>query len=885
MKKYSEQLKIVSFIIIMMMIAKQNFAQPECTYSICNTITKEINSAITINSATTWETGTAPNDYTCTIVNAKVTINSSLTINAVDLKMTTNGWFQINNGGTLTITSGTEIYAYSNMWGSTAGGSGPDGGIKVKGGGTLNVDGAIIAEAYLAINDVSNSTDGEANIYLDGTCFFNNQVAIVIGPYTGTMDSHIIGCRFAAPSLISPLSGIGDIGIYLNQVRPTTPFLIGDNLQYQAVSAHNEFEQLDVAIESYRSNTSIVDNLFHEINIGIRATGTPNVNTSLTVGRTIIPPEEDHQLFNRFTNAINAIVVSNNVKTYIYHNWIESDYDEATGEYIMERAIDISNTCPEIIIDINFIHNFNNRGIYIHNNPGATNIYIHFNSLVEYSPLDNIVSTGIAVAETTAGSSINLNIDGNQIVNVLTGIRLINIDDATLYYNIPTYQHLDGGAAAYGIRMSNCDNAIVSSNACTGNYETGLGFEDYVRGIYLEDCKSFELSSNSSNTASEGIYILGTSDDGNIYCNRMTDCDIGILLLDIDGTAISSPLADIITNPYGEDPSGNHWFDEYSANRVTTDGSTDCRATTWYYYDDLPEYDIPVGLVTQIFPSYLPDFTWIEGAQCTAYPEMMEVAEYNYEALIEGIENDFESWASAYNEDEIEDSPLTWFKLYRFWNCIVNNGIAAGDLSSELQNLYGYVGTTNIPLIDALTDSISQNKYAESQEILNNITPNNDIEYYWELTSQIYLNNSENLDSTGVLVLNEDDEITLRNISELSGSLNGPGVYQSWAILDTTIDRYREINEERWSLSSPVVIYIAPNPAQNCITLICSDMNYLNSNIGSVEVFDISGCNVKTFYDVLSTTLFIGDIANGLYLFRINMQDGTYYGNKILIQK
>lgn len=204
------------------------------------------------------------------------------------------------------------------------------------------------------------------------------------------------------------------------------------------------------------------------------------------------------------------------------------------------------------------------------------------------------------------------------------------------------------------------------------------------------------------------------------------------------------------------------------------------------------------------------------------------------------------------------------------------------DLTKELQDLHESVSTSNIPLFITLSDSISQSNISDSKDILNTITPVNDIEYYWQFTSQIYLNN---IDSIGEFILNEEDEGILRSIADMSAELNGPGVYQSWAILDTTIDRYREINEERWSLASPVVIYIAPNPAQNCINLICSDMNYLNSNIGNVEVFDISGCNVKTFYDVLSTTLFIGDIANGLYLFRINMLDGTFYSNKILIQK
>jgi len=90
-----------------------------------------------------------------------------------------------------------------------------------------------------------------------------------------------------------------------------------------------------------------------------------------------------------------------------------------------------------------------------------------------------------------------LNIDGNNIVNVLTGIRIINVDEATLYYNTPTFQFLDGGGVAYGIRLYDCDDAIISNNKCIGNYETGLGFEDNVRGIYLEECHNFEVIENS----------------------------------------------------------------------------------------------------------------------------------------------------------------------------------------------------------------------------------------------------------------------------------------------------------------------------------------------------------------------------------------------------
>lgn len=867
-----------------MMIANQNFAQTECNYSTCTTVTKEINSAITINSATTWETGTAPNDYTCTIINAKVTINSSLTINAVDLKMTTNGWFQINNGGTLTITSGTEIYAYSNMWGSTAGGSGPDGGIKVKGGGTLNVDGAIIAEAYLAINDVSNATDGEANIYLDGTCFFNNQVAIVVGPYTGTMDSHIIACRFAAPSLIAPLSGIGDFGIYLNQVRPTDPFLIGDDLQYQAVSAHNEFEQLDVAIESYRSDTKIVDNLFHDLNTGVHATGTTSVNVSLSVGRPlVIPPDIDHELLNLFTNVKEAIVVSNHVNTYIYHNWIESDYDAGTGEYIMDRAIDISNTCPEIIIDINFIHNFNNRGIYIHNNPGATNVYIHFNSLVEYSPLDNIVSTGIVVAETTAGSSINLNIDGNQIVNVLTGIRLINIDDATVYFNSPTYQYLDGGGVAYGMRLYDCDNAIISNNVCTGNYETGLGFEDNVRGIYLEECHNFEVTGNSITTSSEGIYVYKTSTEGVFKCNMMDGCNYGIYLLGIGGSAITSPIhSDLPEDP----PSDNHWFPEDAANRVTTEDAvlvTNCVYTNWNYWDDPEQYNIPSGLTNQFSFSTLPNFILTErdGDPCAAYGEEAMFF-FEYEALVEELENIFGTWAIAFNQEEVVDLTGSWFRQYLFWNKILRYNIDEKDLSEELQDLHESVSTSNIPLFITLTDSISQSNISDSKDILNTITPVNDIEYYWHLTSQIYLNN---IDSIGEFILNEEDEVILRSIADMSAELNGPGVYQAWMMLDTIVEHYRQETEERLSPDIHENITLVPNPAQLYLTISYNDVDYLKNNLESIEVYNLTGERVKIYLEIKSSTLFVGDLSKGMYLFKINFEDNTNSISKIIINE
>ncbi|MFI5171262.1 MAG: T9SS type A sorting domain-containing protein [Chitinophagales bacterium] len=104
-------------------------------------------------------------------------------------------------------------------------------------------------------------------------------------------------------------------------------------------------------------------------------------------------------------------------------------------------------------------------------------------------------------------------------------------------------------------------------------------------------------------------------------------------------------------------------------------------------------------------------------------------------------------------------------------------------------------------------------------------------------------------------------------------------------MLDTTIDHYRDIIEERLALNKPEVIYIAPNPAQNYISLIGSDMDYLNSDIVSVEIFDITGNNVRTFNDVVSTTLFIGDIANGLYLIKINMLDNAGFIYKLLIQK
>jgi len=775
----------------------------------------------------------------------------------------------IESGATLILTGGTTLY------GSAAT---PWKGIRIRSGGTLIIEGttlpynATIAFAKNAV--LAENTTTESVFSISGASFCDNQTGIRIQPYSGTMTSSVVGSRFSAPGIIDGKHGALNSGIYVNQVKPVADFLIGDGLQYHT-GLENEFHDLNIAIQIFDSHVLVADNFIHDVGTGIRSTASMSSAGRLQVGQEY-NPLFPHKVYNVIENVSEGIVVANNVHANIYQNKIISDFNMGSGTYAMDRGIQITNNCPHVFLNNVTIQGFNEYGVYIDNIAAADSIVINQSLIQEPSNFsESLTPSGIWISD-AAGALVNMN--SNLITNVLRGMELLNVADPQIYFNLITYEaKTDAGGIfnAYGIKLTNCADAILGSNSCTGNYTPGL--EDVVRGIYTDHCTNFMIRDNFIADAGYGLYIYETSSEGQMLCNLMDNCNTGIYLLDIGGDIGLPPLH----SPMGDgEPSENHWLPEGSANRFTTDeylSTTKAQYTIWNY-DNVPQaYTIP-GFITEIEGSApTPAEMDREGAACLAYSEL-HGDESDHKTAQTESESNFDLWVARYGDAVLDNTAGSWFMCYEFWKRIQTKDIAVSDLNSKVFSLHEHIRNTNIPSFVGLVDALSNAEHASAQNLLDNINPVNNIEYYWKLTAQIYLNS---LSPSGILALSAEDELTLRDIAALNGIHYGPAVFYAWGMLDTVVEHNIAMSEGFQLDSVLDDIVIAPNPTGNHIIFTSATDKYY-----TLEIYTMIGEKVLFRENMLSgEQLDLSQMQSGVYMLFIKHANVMVGSEKIILAK
>ncbi|HAD12832.1 MAG TPA: hypothetical protein DCF33_10395 [Saprospirales bacterium] len=643
-------------------------------------------------------------------------------------------------------------------------------------------------------------------------------------------------------------------------------------MQYHT-GLENEFEDLKVAIHAYCSNVLVADNFIHNVGTGIKAVASPASPGRLQVGQEY-NPLFPHKIYNVIENVSEGVVVANNVHTDIYQNKIISDYNVGSGTYAMDRGIQVTNNCPHLFLNDVTVEGFNEFGIYIDNIAAADSIFINQSLIQEPSGFsESLTPTGVWIGD-AAATLVNMN--GNQLTNVLRGIELLNVASPQLFFNLVTYAaKTDAGGVynAYGIKLSNCADAIVGYNACTGNYTSGL--EDVVRGVYTDHCTNFMINNNLIADAGYGLYIYETSTEGQLLCNLMDNCNVGIYLLDIGGEVGLPPLH----SPMGDDdPSENHWLPEATANRFTTDeylSNTKAQYTIWNY-DNAPQaYSIP-GFIAELEGS-APTLAEMdrEGEACLAYSEFMG-DEGGLKNSLQKLERDFSVWATAYQPDGHEFTTGSWFMHYEFWKRVHRMDFEPDDLNSDLIALYEHIRTTNIPLFFELDEALSKADHASARRLIENIHPVNDLEHYWKVTAQIYLNSFL---PTGFFELSEDDERTLMDVSRLNAGLYGPAVFYAWGMLDTVMEHNKEVKASGISDIIPDVVTISPNPASDHIRLFGA-----TGAVYEFEMYDLYGQKLFAKQNIVSGEhICLPYLANGVYLITIQHNAEVIRAEKMIV--
>ncbi|MFI5171263.1 MAG: T9SS type A sorting domain-containing protein [Chitinophagales bacterium] len=179
-----------------------------------------------------------------------------------------------------------------------------------------------------------------------------------------------------------------------------------------------------------------------------------------------------------------------------------------------------------------------------------------------------------------------------------------------------------------------------------------------------------------------------------------------------------------------------------------------------------------------------------------------------------------------------------------------------------------------MPLSQA--DAISNTDYKAATDILDIISPLNDLEYYRKLTSQIYI---RNIRATGVFDLSDEDACTLRGIAELNGAQFGPGVFYAMGMLDTIIEHNKEKPAARFRSNVHEGISIAPNPASNYI--------YISGEVAELyelEIYSTIGEKIFTKENIISyNQIILPKISTGVYLIVIKNKGEIIKSEKLII--
>lgn len=791
-------------------------------------------------------------------VSGTITVNSTLTLDAVDLQMAATSGIVVNSGGLLKIINGTELYASSEMWT----------GIIVNGGGEVEMSNSEIYHAYTGI-EANNSGVLESVVEVSESCFTNNEIGIHFGmnslPAAST--SIVESSEFTAPNLISPLTGeIGDYGILVTlQDEEGFGIQIGNDDVYTPSTA-NYFHELGIAIRAHRSNITVQNCRIEDIDyapgsldlptsgpfiettngsIGICATSifVPNIYCTLQVGLTTTSGDN-----NLIEDVRYGIYAEDYVNTELHKNRIVS---AAGTTYIMRNAIEVYGTSSLHNIKDNYIQNFNLHGIRMSNTQLGS---IHIER--------NVISTNNTGVTGDYGIRLNdaanplLFVSENDIDHVQTGIFANGYDDAEITLNEIDFLSPATGDVSYGIRVDNCADVLIQENHCVGNYSTGF---NNVRGIHIESSAGFLADENLIEQCAWGFYLKDPSVNGDLSCNAMKECVVGIGMRDL-GTDGIGPVGTLAV------PSDNSWVPETSAIRAycfgggaATDGAS--LNTDWVYRTSPPAYNITDALTDVAFGStdFDPTVTSSTGTPC--YPSF-RLTDDSITMLQEEMEYIYGDWISEYHAEEFI-SPNVYFKAKEFWKFITHHSYIIEYLEGDWLAAYNSIEAGNMPVFIGINDSMVTLNYAAAAELNDAIVPANDIEYYLQYVNTVFLNN---LDSNRLFTADESTEAELKEIAEMNGGMYGEGIYKAIELLDTVLHVTDEYLPEKLFSTLPQTFSIFPNPVNFYFTIKPEiiDESY------SIELLDLLGVSKLKLHNLNSIQLInTSSILPGFYVLRI----------------
>ncbi|MBK7109947.1 MAG: T9SS type A sorting domain-containing protein [Chitinophagales bacterium] len=828
----------------------------------CTTVGSGICTAAADVGSATWS------GYYC--VNSDITVSGALVITSGST-LEFSGFYKITvvAGASLNITN-TDIYGLTTLWDR----------ITVEPGGYLDLTDSRIQDgtkAVFAQNGIS-----ESFLNLTGNIFCNNETGIYLNSITTStlLTTNIANNEIYAPSLKG--SGTkGDFGIYINEVKNSSSgayaVRIGTPLPYTGSSSYNYIHDVNIGIRSYRSSPLIQNNLITNIlggspttlpsldapyaNTAIAASSNSSDLVSIQIGLMAIPSVYNNEIRNSTTGIscnqyVNTIITGNN----IFGNVV-------SGSYSMTRGIFLYDNINTATINGNRIEKYSNEGVFFDNLLLQGIKTVSDNKIGTVSGFTSVMNPhGVRVRELVLSSSYILNISGNTIDKVRTGIFTNNINHPTISGNIVNFQSTGGSSTSCGIRSIECPTVQISSNTVIGDCFSGFCGGN-VRPIMVEGCGDFVLNENYVQYGSAGIWIQDNSVLGNLYCNQIRDSYKGVMLYNIGGP-LPSPLGPV--EGLGGFASDNAWYSASIQNRLHTFGTTDASNVKWRHriIPSFDKYD-PTVLNTGggPYPSYVTATNYCD------LPDMkMTDEEEGY------LINRYGDWMIEYISDDASYSSTSYYYSWQFWNDIQNDTSVIESLSDDLLEAYNKISETNIPLFYEVLTAISENNKVYAFELNNTIVSENEIEENWQITNGIYLNS---LDDEGIFNLSDDNAAILHNMVSLNPQEYGFGVYNAWSMLDTVVNYNLDWTEEKLVLDNLEQLHFYPNPTTNTITFSTA----LNSG-DLILISSLDGRMIKQFKIQNEMNIIdVSSLITGMYIITVLDDNSIKLTDKLFIIK
>jgi hypothetical protein len=253
-----------------------------------------------------------------------------------------------------------------------------------------------------------------------------------------------------------------------------------------------------------------------------------------------------------------------------------------------------------------------------------------------------------------------------------------------------------------------------------------------------------------------------------------------------------------------------------------------------------------------------------------------ELRDWLFEDILQGQE-----YIDLQNEYRAYDAEF----LYNMLKEDTSMMFLGGDRDADYQSFFDSIRQANIGQFTVVYELIENGNFEEAEAMLMDIVPELDIFVNLKTVLSIYLDSwcKERYELTG------EEYETLFNIANQTPYEAGQGVYTARIMIGFEPDEYGVSYrvQKPYSASEREQVKLYPNPANNEVTIEFENPEFNNVN-AKLKVYSITGTLVYSYsfqtsnsYKVLPTE----NLQNGIYLYRIELDNGISKSGKLVILK